>query len=80
MAPTALNEPNPLKGQQLLNVIAVMAAIAVSLLLLTGVTYLMYRNTPETGTPNRLDQAEGVTPQDPPATPAVPESHPASHP
>jgi hypothetical protein len=80
MATTALNQPYPLRGAQLLNVIAVLVAIVAAVLMLVGVSYLMYRNAPETGTPDKIDQAEGVTPLELPVTPAVPESHPGSHP
>jgi hypothetical protein len=73
MATTAINRPMPLRGAQLINVIAVLTAIVAALTVLLGVTYLMYRNSPETGT-DQIDQARGVTPQYPPATPAEPES------
>ena len=76
MATTAINQPSRIKGDQLLNVIVVMAAIVASLVILFGVTYMMYRDAPENGIPYRIDTAQGVTPRDTPSTPAVPESHP----
>ena len=76
MATTAINQPSRIKGDQLLNVIVVMAAIVASLVLLFSVTYFMYRNAPENGTPYKIDTAQGVTPRDVPATPAVPEANP----
>jgi len=74
MATTAINRPAPLGPAQMQNIALVLATIVAGLLLMIGVSYLIFRNQPETGTPNRIDQAQGVTPRYPPATPAEPES------
>jgi hypothetical protein len=51
---------------------AVIAAILLAVVVLLGITYLMYRGTPTQDTPGEIDNARGVTPQYPPATPAEP--------
>lgn len=55
----------------------VTAGVAVAILLalaaLLGITILMYRDSPTTGdTPGTIDNAQGVAPKYPPATPVEP--------
>jgi hypothetical protein len=76
MSATALNDPEQQRRastkEKTKTSTIVGAAILLAVAALLFVTYLMYRDAPRTGTPNEIDQAEGVTPQNPPAAPADP--------
>lgn len=52
-----------------MGVILIIGAVLFAML---AALYMSYRGVPETGTPGRIDNATGVQPQYPPATPAEP--------
>jgi hypothetical protein len=76
MATTSVNDPDvqgALAPKPKFKVTAtVIVAIVAALAVLLGITYLMYRGTPTGDTPGEIDNARGVTPQYPPATPLEP--------
>ena len=53
-----------------------LSTLVVAIVMLTGIgllawfSYLAFRDIPENGSANRIDSAQGVTPQYPPTTPA----------
>lgn len=76
MVTTAMNNPGQARDVQRKEkakvTLGVVAAILLIATVLLGVVFLMYRDAPRTGAPGEIDNAQGVTPQQPPATPAVP--------
>lgn len=76
MVTTAMNNPSQARDiqrkERTKTTFGVVATILLVAAVLLAVVYLMYRDAPRTGTPGKIDNAQGVTPQQPPVTPAEP--------